>query len=33
MARVDQLTKLMSFLIAGYFALTAAEAFTFAFVW
>lgn len=33
MARADQLARLMIFLLLGYFALTAAEALAFTFVW
>jgi hypothetical protein len=33
MARADQLARLMLFLLLGYFALTAAGTFAFAFIW
>jgi hypothetical protein len=33
MAKADQLVRLLPFLLLGYFALTAAEAFAFTFVW
>jgi hypothetical protein len=33
MAKADPLAKLVAFLLLGYFALTAAEAFAFTFAW
>jgi hypothetical protein len=33
MASADQLTRLMAFLLLGYFALTAAATFAFTFIW
>jgi hypothetical protein len=33
MAKVDQLSRVMAFLLIGYFAFTAAGALAFAFVW